>query len=96
MADRYWEREVTARKAHRCAEARMGGRCRRTADIQPGQRYVRASGVTDGHGWARALCRRCARLYAKVIRVYVHGGGLHPEDGPTFGDLREWLRGVRP
>lgn len=82
--------EVVAKKAHRCDEAGARG-CRRTADIRPGTRYARLSGLFDGMFWHAKLCLRCARLHGKVIRRF----RCHPDDGPAIGDLAEWLRGNR-
>ena len=92
MSDFYSEREVTAAKPWTCAEAGKSA-CRRTAEIRRGARYMRCFGVMDGEPFVVRLCLRCARLYGKVHARYMKHS--HPEDGPAFGELRSWLRGVR-
>lgn len=92
MSDFYSEREVTAAKPWTCAEAGKSA-CRRTASIAPRTRYVRCFGVMDGEPFVRRLCLRCARLYGKVHARYMKH--VHPDDGPTFGSLRWWVREAR-
>ena len=88
MRDFYKQREVTAKKAWRCEEAGPHS-CRRTAEIQPGSRYVRCFGVTDGRAWTVRLCLRCARVYKKAHRLYYWDGDNG--EGPTFGSLRDYI-----
>jgi hypothetical protein len=88
--DFFDEREVTARKAHRCEEASPRA-CRRTADIQPGTRYVRITGSYEGMFYSVAMCLRCRRLMKKVYRRF----NPDHDEGPSFGELREWLREAR-
>lgn len=74
------EREVTARKSHVCCECRK--------PIPPGVRYVRTSGIWDT---ARTFktCVRCHRLRTAAIKKYPP---MFVEEGPAFGELRDWLR----
>jgi hypothetical protein len=72
-----------AKKEHRCEE------CRRA--ILPGATYHHITGLFDGSWWSAKLCARCQRAWD---RANDRGAmvGTHPEDGPSFGDLAEWLR----
>ncbi len=68
--DFYSEKQVTARRAHKCCE------CRKT--IEPGDRYVRVAGKWDGEGvWSGAqhvYCYHFARslngIGRNLIRYY--------------------------
>lgn len=55
----YSEQIVTARKAHRCCE------CAET--IQPGAKYERASGKSDGRIWTVASCALCAEIRGAFV-----------------------------
>lgn len=78
MSDCYRETPRTARKSHRCCEC--------MATIDPGERYVVCSGVSDGEGWSYKLCAFCCALMRQTRALCEV-----PEDGPTFCGLREWL-----
>jgi len=78
MSDCYRETERTARKAHRCCEC--------MANIDPGERYVVCSGVSEGEGWSYKLCAFCCAL-AEQARNECE----EPEWGPTFCGLQDWL-----
>lgn len=64
--DFYHTQYPTARKPHRCCE------CRGT--IQPGERYERVSGKSDGDVWTVKSCGRCAEIRdAFVCGAWVFG-----------------------
>lgn len=75
-----------ARKAHTCEE------CRRT--IPAGATYHYITGLFDGSWWSVKLCARCDRAWD---RAHDRGALIdaHDEDGPTFGELTEWLKDWR-
>lgn len=79
MSDCYRETPRTARKAHRCCEC--------MATIEPGERYVVCSGVSEGKGWSYKLCAFCHALFGQIWQI----PGWVPEDGPSFGGLCAWL-----
>ena len=78
MTDCYCETHRTARKRHTCCEC--------MATIDPGERYVVCSGVSDGSGWAYRLCAFCCALAEQA-----RSESEEPEWGPTFSGLQEWL-----
>lgn len=75
-----------ARKEHTCEE------CRRT--IPRGATYRHITGLYDGGWWSAKVCARCHRAWR---RAEDRGAlvGTDPENGPTFGELAEWLRDFR-
>ena len=79
MSDCYRETERTARKAHTCCEC--------MATIDPGERYVVCSGVSEGEGWSYKLCAFCHALFGQIWMI----PDWVPEDGPSFGGLCAWL-----
>ena len=79
MSDCYRETERTARKAHTCCEC--------MATIDPGERYVVCSGVSEGEGWSYKLCAFCHALLVQIWRI----PDWVPEDGPSFGGLCAWM-----
>jgi hypothetical protein len=72
-----------AKKEHRCEE------CRRA--ILPGATYHHITGLFDGSWWSAKLCVRCQRAWD---RANDRGAlvGCHEEEGPSFGELADWLR----
>lgn len=74
----YSEREVRARKQHRCCECRIS--------IKPGDTYSRVEGLWDGRFQTYKTCTPCAEARDWLSR-------LMPSDecGPTFGDLHDYL-----
>ena len=71
-----------AKVPHKCVE------CRRTID--PGERYCRVSGTTDGRIWSEVLCLRCDCLN-EAAWEHARITGTLDEDGPAFGNIAEWL-----
>lgn len=75
----YSEREVRARKQHRCCECRVS--------IKPGDTYNRADGLWDGSFHVLKTCPPCAEarswLWDRLSRS--------DECGPAFGDLYQYL-----
>lgn len=76
-ADFASERNVRARKPHRCGE------CSRT--IQPGETYQRAAGCWWGDFWHMVTCAHCAALRPMVRDVDAE----YNED--YYGGLSEYL-----
>lgn len=72
------QREVTARKEHVCCE------CHKT--IQKGERYQVAVGKWNGDFDTHKTCIPCAQL-----RDEMYNAAPHPEEGPAFGELREYI-----
>lgn len=74
MPTLYSERNVRARKQHRCCECRIS--------IKPGDTYHRAEGLWDGSFQTFKTCTTCAEFRDWLAR-------LMPSDdcGVTFGDL---------
>lgn len=71
-----------ARKAHMCVECRGA--------IEPGQRYARLAGATDGRGWSERMCLPCHGLAVEAWDL-CHADKLLLEDGPVFGELVTWI-----
>jgi len=75
----------TARKVHTCVEC--------DEQIQPGTRYARIAGATDGHGWAVSMCLACHAL-AEEVWALCRRDYMVPEDRPAFGQLVAWIEAV--
>lgn len=89
MHDFYNEKEVTARKEHKCSE--QG--CKRTNVIRKGDRYFRISGKFDGDVWDAKLCLRCKRLRNKMGKHPRFRKDFYDEDGGCpIGSLLDWVR----
>jgi hypothetical protein len=72
---------VTARKQHSCYE------CRR--QIEPGERYERASGKCEGDFWTAGTCAECVEIRtALVCGNYVEHGALWEAIGESV--FPEW------
>ena len=73
----YSERDVRARKQHRCCECRIS--------IKAGETYSRVEGLWDGQFSTYKTCTPCAEFrnwLAQMMPRY--------ECGPTFGDLYQY------
>jgi len=73
------EKKRTSRKEHKCCECYM--------KIEKGQKYFDVRGLWEG-SWSNY--KTC--LYCEALRVWAVGidQTMYPEDGPGFGNLREW------
>lgn len=71
-----------ARKPHTCVECRCAIAC--------GTRHARIAGATDGSMWVERECLDCKALSDELWRLLA-ADNLIPEDGPTFGNLANWI-----
>lgn len=73
-----------ARKDHKCDE------CRRT--IPRGATYHYVTGLFDGSWWSVKVCARCDRAWTRAHDSGALWGCHHDDDGPSYGELAEWLK----
>lgn len=66
MPEWFTEKMVRARKAHQCGEC--------GCEIQPGQRYERATGEWYGEFVTHATCVPCASMRDEYLCDWVYGG----------------------
>lgn len=71
-----------ARKAHTCVECRSA--------IEPGARYARLAGATDGRGWSEAMCLPCHGLAVEVWDL-CRADGVLTGCYPPLGELMTWI-----
>jgi exosome complex RNA-binding protein Rrp4 len=71
-----------ASKPHTCVECHCV--------IEPGTRHARIAGATNGRIWVERECLDCKEL-SDELWTLLAADNLHPEDGPTFGDLACWI-----
>lgn len=76
--DFYSNKEVIARKPHRCCE------CKRT--IAKGDKYIRDFGKFDGAMFAEKSCLLCAEIRS----VFTCAGGASPIYGGLWAEMREY------
>ena len=80
-------REVkrTAIKAHKCYE------CNRI--IEAKQKYIVVTGLWEGKWLTYKFCLRCRKLYDLARDKYE--SCPMDEEGPAFGELKDWIREAR-
>jgi hypothetical protein len=71
-----------AGKPHKCVECRSAIAC--------GTRHARIAGATDGRIWVERECLDCKALSDELWKLLAADNWI-PEDGPTFGDLANWI-----
>lgn len=82
MSDFYTVSFPRAGRPHRCVECRSVIAC--------GTRHARIAGATDNRIWTERECLDCKELNDEVWDL-LKADGLNPEDGPTFGELANWI-----
>lgn len=84
----YDERNVKARKAHRCAAC--------GEPIKPGQRYYRIGMVYDRIAESLKRCQRCQRIHEHLRSVSDRGNREWPDERLRCGHEYEELHGEPP
>lgn len=82
-AELYREKEVKARKEHKCAE------CYRM--ILKHQKYQYIFGVFQGDAFTYKICSACQALRTKIHDIEISHGCHENEAWPPLGELREHL-----
>jgi len=83
-AELYREREVKARKEHKCAE------CYRRISI--GETYQYIFGVFQGDAFTYKICSGCQALRTKIHDIEMSHGCREHEAWPPLGELRDYLK----
>lgn len=78
MSEILWSSEPTARKQHSCEC------CGRR--IEPGEKYLRVRGVSEGDPYTWKECRHCRAF----VRLYATEFAYDWHEGWTVDDIREW------
>ena len=82
-AELYREKEVKAKKEHKCSE------CYKT--IVRGQNYQYVFGVYQGDAFTFKICLPCQALRQKIHDTEISHGCREHEAWPPLGELRENL-----